>query len=53
MAEENNGNIEWSSPEPLSEEGRGLPITNTTTPIPEVKPPKQPENSGGGEQKKE
>ena len=53
MAQERDENFDWSSPEPMSEEGRGLPITDTITPMPEVKPPKQSDNNNSGTSKKE
>ena len=52
MAKERDENHGWSSPEPM-EEGRGLPITDTSTPMPEVKPPKQSDNNSDSNKQKE
>lgn len=41
MAKERDGGCDSNSTESMYEEGRGLPITDTSTPMPEVKPPKQ------------
>ena len=53
MAKAEKENIKWNEPDSTFEEGRGLPVTNTSTPIPDVKPPKESGNSGGGSDKKE
>lgn len=47
MAGESDKNFDWSCPEQQIDEcGRSLPVTNTTTPMPDVKPPKETTSSG-------
>ncbi|GAB6145243.1 hypothetical protein [Desulfocicer niacini] len=50
MAEENNNDSNQGPSIPSNEDfGKNLPITNTTTPMPNVKPPRETPSSGSNE----